>query len=221
MNISDHIVDLWFTSPAYRDTCLLKAGYIHGKGGTYDYYPRASDMEAWFDSWNARGRTENPPELLKHMTLEAYRMLAYPHIDILVETGACKGSAAYYNRFNFEKIYTVELDTELYSGAKKLLDPFPNIDIRHGDSKQVLPQFLEQIDEPCIFWLDSNHRITLRRELETVFANSIKEHVILIDDYRLFGNLITSILPDEIKSMAESNGYNFAVQYDSMRLTPK
>jgi hypothetical protein len=67
----------------------------------------------------------------------------------------------------------------------------------YGDSAEVLPAILENIDEPALFWLDAHYSGTktahgkvetpIIAELNTVLRHKwAAEHIILIDDARYF-----------------------------------
>jgi len=117
-------------------------------------------------------------------------------IRILVETGTCSGSMVEATRCVFDKIYSIELDKDLYNRAKKKFLKFDYITIIQGDSGKKIPLVIEKISDPCLFWLDAHYSkgITAKGDKETpimeelrhIFCHSIKDNVILIDDARLF-----------------------------------
>ena len=96
----------------------------------------------------------------------------------------------------FNKIYSIELSTELYERTKHKFARYNHISIYQGDSSKVLPEILSQIEEPCLFWLDGHYSegITATGEKETpileelnhIFNHPIEDHVILIDDASYF-----------------------------------
>ena len=65
-----------------------------------------------------------------------------------------------------------------------------------GDSSKVLPELLDKIKKPCLFWLDGHYsggitgkgdlNTPILNELKSIFSHQIKDHVILIDDARCF-----------------------------------
>ena len=71
-----------------------------------------------------------------------------------------------------------------------------NIAVIHGDSGEVLPSLLNNIDTSCLFWLDGHYSggvtskgekdTPILEELKCVLSHSIKNHIILIDDARCF-----------------------------------
>jgi hypothetical protein len=74
----------------------------------------------------------------------------------------------------------------------------------------MLPIILKSISEPCLFWLDAHYsagitakgeeETPIQQELEIISKHSCKNHIILIDDARLFNG--TKSYPD-IKELKE------------------
>lgn len=117
-------------------------------------------------------------------------------IRTLIETGTFLGTMIWATKDAFSRIYSIELGAELHKVAQKHFAPFPHITLIHGDSAQVLPNLLAQIAEPCVFWLDSHYsgfftekgdsETPVWQELAHILQHPIQQHVILIDDARLF-----------------------------------
>lgn len=125
----------------------------------------------------------------------------YPHCPnkYFIETGTFRGfgvGRALYSGL-FEKIYSIELAPHLYEYCKNLLANFPNVKLYLGDSREILPQILSEIDAPATFWLDGHYSsgdtargITnnpILDELEAISRHFIKNHTLMIDDVKLFG----------------------------------
>ena len=117
-------------------------------------------------------------------------------VDILIETGTYLGWMPFTTRNVFKQIYSIELDNYLYIKAKKRLSDISNIHILQGDSSKILPDLLKLVTQPCLFWLDAHYSggISAKSDLKTpifeklkhIFNHFVKNHVILIDDARLF-----------------------------------
>jgi hypothetical protein len=98
-------------------------------------------------------------------------------------------------RYGFEAIYSIELDRALYEQAVERFRGFSHIEILQGDSGDVLPVLLAQFDRTCLFWLDGHYsgggtargesETPVMKELVAILAHPL-QHVILIDDARLF-----------------------------------
>jgi len=63
-----------------------------------------------------------------------------------------------------------------------------------GSSVDLLPGIVESLDAPATFWLDA-HPIDdsmsfcpLYKELEIIKESAVENHVIMIDDVRMFGS---------------------------------
>ena len=121
-----------------------------------------------------------------------------------------------------------ELEPRLYELAAARLAPYEQIRVVHGNSPQMLPDVLADLDRPALFWLDS-HGCTTKSavggspavaELELILAHpAAAGHVALIDDVRLLGTPGWPSL-DELRALAESHGRRFDVADDVARVLP-
>ncbi|MFH1036856.1 MAG: hypothetical protein V1756_02245 [Patescibacteria group bacterium] len=140
--------------------------------------------------WKNGGKCGHPPHLLKQETVKEYARRF--GIKSFVETGTYMGKMVEAVKNDFQEIFSVELDENLFEDAKKKFIRYPHIHIIHGDSGKVLSEMLNSIQEPCLFWLDAHYSggITAKGDIETpiedelraIFTHSIPGHVILIDD---------------------------------------
>ncbi len=173
--------------------------------------------------WRRSGRPVPPPHIVKEIVVKEYARRFC--IRLLVETGTFQGAMIRATRESFDRIYSIELDENLYQRAKNEFSDFDHITIIHGDSSDILPRLLPEITEPCLFWLDAHFsgEITARgtlltpikQELTQIFNHPIKDHVILIDDARLFNgqndyptleelrHLVLNRLPDGILAVED------------------
>ena len=75
---------------------------------------------------------------------------------------------------------------------------YPNVHIIHGDSGVELPKIIQNCVSPITFWLDAHYCADnaeigelwspIKAELEAIGKHSIKNHIILIDDFRVMDN---------------------------------
>jgi hypothetical protein len=150
----------------------------------------------------------------------------------MVETGTYFGDMLQAVRGAFSRLYSVEVDARLYERAVRRFRDDSSVTIVHGDSADVLPQLLNSINEPALFWLDAHYSggITAKgksatpvlRELTAIIARDKPAHVILVDDAQCFGTwsgypsvaevveLVRVIRPD----------YKVIVQDDIIRIHP-
>lgn len=137
-----------------------------------------------------------PPAPVKRWLLEYFAR--HHHLTTFVETGTFNGGTVLALRNVFTRLITIELQPELCENARRLLLPYPHVQVRCGDSSALLPQALAELREPALFWLDAHYSggITARgiadtpimAELRAVFAHPAKRHIIAIDDAKDFGH---------------------------------
>jgi hypothetical protein len=145
-------------------------------------------------------------------------------IRIFVETGTYLGDMVEAMKNSFEKVYSIELNEDLYKKAKARFVHNNNVFVLQGDSSEVLPTVLKTIIEPAIFWLDGHYSggITskgnldtpIKKELESILNESIKNHVILIDDARLFNGTNDYPTYSEVTETVRKFGYVSKKQRD-------
>lgn len=141
-----------------------------------------------------------------------------PLQKVFVETGTYKGDMIERVGSHFQKIYSIELDDDLYSAAQKRFEGRGDVVLLQGDSAARIKDVLATLHEPAFFWLDAHGSggLTIKnplhcpveKELEEIFAHGGNEHIVLIDDARQFDRFSIS----KIKSLAKTNGYRFAIR---------
>ena len=144
--------------------------------------------------WIRSGREGAAPHLVKQRLIR--RMARKFDTRVLVETGTYLGDMCIAMRRGFAAIYSIELDQALHRRAELLLAGQPHVTLLRGDSAATLPAVLERIDSPALFWLDGHYSggVTARGsvdypvidELCHIGTHRINDHVVLIDDARLF-----------------------------------
>lgn len=156
--------------------------------------PGALDAKEIFD-WkyrlNEKGAAPHP---LKQKVIKQYQKKY--NATIFVETGTYMGKMVDAMKNIFSKMYSIELGDELHANAVKKFAEYKHIEIVHGDSGEMMPKVLENIDDVALFWLDGHYsggitataelETPIKKELEAIFSHKIKNHVILIDDARMF-----------------------------------
>jgi hypothetical protein len=145
--------------------------------------------------WEKNGAVGPMPNLGKQQVVIEYIKKSSP--TVFIETGTYKGKMVYAIMPYIKEIYSIELDQSHYQKAHRRFAGYPNIHIIQGQSGQVLPRILKDINESCLFWLDAHWSkgSTAKGDLQTPIMQEIEcilnhkranEHTILIDDARLF-----------------------------------
>lgn len=116
-------------------------------------------------------------------------------IRTLVETGTYYGATAEWAAAHFDSVITVEFSDSIYQKTSEKYAHLSNIEFLFGDSRQQLTEILPKLCEPAMFWLDAHwcsfgsygetDQCPLLDELN-IIMDSPFDHIILIDDARLF-----------------------------------
>lgn len=73
-----------------------------------------------------------------------------------VETGTLFGHTTLHASYWFDRVTTIELSSDLHAEAVKHLAHRPNILCLHGNSADVLPDVIEKLAGPTLFFLDAH-----------------------------------------------------------------
>jgi hypothetical protein len=181
-------------------------------------------------SWLKSGCTANAPHPVKMMVIESY--LDRFAVTNFVETGTYLGETlGYIAGKNGVKCISIELSPELHQQACQKFNRHQNVTLLEGDSGERLPEVLEKITTPTVFWLDghyssgitaqADHDTPISAELEAILKHPIKDHIILIDDARCFdGTNNYPYLDDLIEVIRVNGGYTTEVSTDIIRIIP-
>jgi len=130
---------------------------------------------------------------LKKEVIEKYRN------PYFVETGTANGDCVRLAlEVGFERVYSIEIDKPLQEENKqRYKDQIDagRVVLITGDSLEEINNIIPLLDKPTTFWLDAHvdfgpcgiKKCPLYEELEAIGKSSIKNHTILIDDIRVFG----------------------------------
>jgi hypothetical protein len=180
-----------------------------------------------YNEWKREGCHAPPPHILKKRTIEEYRR-KYGCL-VFIETGTYLGEMAEAQRKRFKKVVSIELGEDLFQKARERFLKYNNITLYQGDSGAVLPRILREIKEPVIFWLDGHYSqgITARgdkdspilEELKAIFEAGNYNHVILIDDARLFAGKGDYPTIEELDKFIKANNkyYELEIKDDILR----
>lgn len=146
------------------------------------------------------GKWCNIPYGITMSASEKYRLLSEFQqrfaLETLVETGTYTGGTVEACRPFFKKLYSVELNLEMWQKAKDRFANDINVEIIQGDSAQVLETIVPKVSERTLYWLDAHYCLgqtsqgsldtPILSELKTIFNSPYKNCYILIDDARCF-----------------------------------
>jgi hypothetical protein len=183
-------------------------------------------------SWIKSGCINYAPHSVKMKAIESY--LKRFDLSHFVETGTYYGDTlGYISRIDNDILCTsIELSEVLHQKAQLKFKARKNVNLIQGDSGKELPELLNCLSQPALFWLDGHYSsgITAKgdsatpisAELDAVLQHPIKQHVILIDDARCFdGHDGYPYLDDLLHVVRQEGSYHAEVSTDIIRLTPR
>lgn len=166
--------------------------------------------------------------------------------DVFIETGTSTGGGIISAlEANFKEIISIEIDPSLANYHTQFCN-LSNVKIIYGDSLEVLPEVLSNLNKRATFWLDSHIStnwlttlstkkgkvaIPLIEELQLIKEHYIKDHVILIDDINFIGKTsedVNQAIPIEwsqlqlplIEQLILSINPNYQIEYLDSRSAP-
>lgn len=180
--------------------------------------------------WMAHGCSGIAPPPIKRKILMAY--LHKFALKNFIETGTCLGDTlAYMAHDKSVHCISIELADNYYKLAKIRFAYYANVKLLHGDSGALMPDVVNQLTIPALFWLDGhysggltaqgNSDTPVSAELSAILTSPCKKHVILIDDARCFnGTNGYPHLDDLLNTVREQSCYSVEVSADIIRITP-
>ena len=116
-------------------------------------------------------------------------------LRVCVEAGTYRGASTELLAARFDRVVTIEASPALAALAQRRFAGLSCVQVVQGDSSAVLPALLDRLDQPTLFWLDSHYcgpetfgvdrQCPVIEEIRAIVA-AAPEHVVLIDDARLF-----------------------------------
>jgi len=180
--------------------------------------------------WKLRGKPVRSPHLLKQRTVREYGKRY--RLRTLVETGTYYGEMVAAMKSHFDRIYSIEQDVDLAHRAAQRFARCSHIQVLQGDSQQRLPELLNSLTQPALFWLDAGYygwagtegdKQRLSTELEAILRHPVKGHIILMDDARGLNGQNGAPTVEELRHRVEAEFPDRVVdvQHDILRITPK
>ena len=181
--------------------------------------------------WYKKGCSDVAPYPVKRKVVTSY--LRSRGLKTFVETGTYTGETlAEVAVDRTVQATSIELADRYYRDAKRRFSSCQNVTLLHGDSGKLLPEVVDKLQAPALFWLDGHYSgdLTAKGDLETpisaelqaILSSSIAGHVILIDDVRCFDGSHDYPHLDELLAVIRRDGrYKVEVSTDILRLTWK
>jgi hypothetical protein len=153
-------------------------------------------------------------------------------LQIFVETGTLVGNTAIWAASKFEQVYTVEIALNLYQQARKRLNKLSNVELTYGESQDVLRDLVLKLESPALFWLDAHWSRDLGypkfdaaicpvlEEIEFI-GQAPDGHVVLVDDFRLFGEERGWPTKDQVKKALQDIGKSVTFSSDVFVAVPE
>jgi hypothetical protein len=181
-------------------------------------------------SWLSRGCQAPAPQAVKMRIVERY--LREYNLRCLIETGTYLGDTVGYLSTTGIECLSIELCEHLHRQAMEFLAHRRNVTLIHGDSREMLPGLLAELDKPALFWLDGHYSgegtaqgaedSPIDAEIEAILKHPISSHVVLIDDARCFrGTKGYPHLDQLLRRIREEGRYDAEVSADIIRLVPR
>ena len=177
-------------------------------------------------------KSQRPPAPLA-VKAEIIRQFAAKYgLRIFIETGTFFGDMLADLQNNFDQLTSIELDLSLAAKARQRFHHEAKIRILQGDSGLKLAEEITALEQPALFWLDAHFSggvtaagdsdTPILAELHDIFAAPLLEHVILIDDARLFGTAPDYPSLPQINELVLSHrpGWIVTVETDIIRIEP-
>ena len=118
---------------------------------------------------------------------------------VFIETGTLTGDGVKKALdAGFEHIYSVELDKNRYNETLLKFEDEDNMNLILGNSEEVFPKIMDQINERCTIYLDAHYCgdegemadkwSPIRQELNYLKTHPIKNHTIILGDWACHDN---------------------------------
>ena len=170
--------------------------------------------------WKKKGCPVPPPHIVKQNTIK--QLQKANNIEIFIETGTFRGEMVEAQKHFFKKVFSIELAEDFYLKAKQRFRKDKNVTILQGDSGKILTELLPKISKRAIFWLDGHYssgdtakgekECPIFEELNAIFNGKIENHIIIIDDARLFIGKDDYPTIDELNSFIKQKNHTFKLE---------
>lgn len=148
------------------------------------------------------------------------------------ETGTFKGEGVQLAlEVGYPEIYSIEVLENYHTAAKEKFGHLKEVHLFLGSSSERLFEIASDInpEKKIVFWLDGHCPGTdvpqdvacpLLAELEQISRLQRKDHILLIDDVRCFGNILKET-NEQIKDSLLKINSEYNIKYIDSKLSPK
>lgn len=189
---------------------------------------REKQLKKKYLTWQQTGGKGPMPNYGKQRVVKEY--LKKFGLKTFIETGTYKGKMVYAVLPYVDTIYSIELDPVYCRKAQDKFAGYSNIHIIQGQSGDVLPELMANINEPCLFWLDAHYSggSTAKGPQDTPIMQELKcllnhaqadKHVFLIDDARCFVGKDDYPTIEKLREyiLAQKTNWHFEVENDIIK----
>jgi len=161
------------------------------------------------------------PSLEKELLVRTFENINKNFTDFenFIETGTYYGDTSLMVSKFFNKVYTIEINQDLYKRSKISLSKSENVEVIEGDSLDVFKILLPTLKNNCVFWLDGHNSgpgtgvgkidFPVVNECELIDELLICDEIlIIIDDVRLFGMNHQYSIDDSLQNLTIDNILN-------------
>lgn len=180
--------------------------------------------------WEANGKQGATPHIIKQRIIREFARKF--KCNILVESGTYLGDMMEAQKERFDLLFSIELSPDLWKQAVARFKGQEHVTILQGDSGRVMSNLVPGLNARTLFWLDGHYSggITAKgdkecpvdAELDAIIGDNARQHIILIDDARLFNGTHDypeyGALRDRI--LSRMPGYICNIQDDIICITP-
>lgn len=108
-------------------------------------------------------------------------------LTVFVESGLAQGTSSLWAESLFDTVISIETDSESVELFKARY-PKSKVQVIEGDSAIEMAWVIRDLDKPALFWLDghSDDYTPVMDEIAAINSSPLP-HVIMIDDWRMFG----------------------------------
>jgi hypothetical protein len=142
---------------------------------------------------------------------------------IFIEARTCFRDIVEAQKNNFKNVFSVELEINLFNGARKRFETTSGVSIFQGDSAAVLKEIIKDLNEPAVFWLDAQYpggkaakgakKFPIIEEIEFIFKNNRFSHILLIDNARSFYELKNYPIIENLTALVRRQNSNYKLKF--------